>query len=124
MGKIFQRQRLTATQLRTVAEVRGCGVSPEQRIKRAGERSVLSRRFCHRMLVESEVAGGVSDDRLDTDPARLSKADREIRDLVFRSHDLASMLARLPGLTRKMAATSGSGEDALGRLRKICGEWT
>jgi hypothetical protein len=126
MGKIFERQRLTGSQLQTVADRR---FSDAQYLESSGSNARANGvfylgGFVIECLLKARLVEEYPTILSVRDPGSLSKPDREIWDLVFRSHDLDAMLARLPSLTRKMSTSRMGGSDALATLRKICGQWT
>lgn len=55
----------------------------------------------------------------------LQVEEREVWRLIWREHDLAAMLDRLPQLQAALAAKSArTGTDYLADLKKICATWT
>ncbi|HWP41343.1 MAG TPA: hypothetical protein VNL70_10495 [Tepidisphaeraceae bacterium] len=126
MGKIFERQRLTASQLRTVAERRfdDAEYLRNSRLNARANGIFYLGGFVIECLLKARLVEEYPSVVLVRDPALLSRQDRAIWDLVFRSHDLDSMLSHLPSLTRKMAVAHSGGFDALAKLRKICSQWT
>ncbi len=59
------------------------------------------------------------------DRAKLSESEAEVRDLIYRRHDLDGMLGFLPELERKLSGIkTGSGHDLWRQFRTVCEEWT
>jgi hypothetical protein len=123
---IFSRQRLTAGQLRSVAEKRfgdaQCLVASGVKARFAGAMYVAG--FVIECLLKAlllerhrNLAGIV-------DPASLSKTDREAYGLLF-SHNLADLLDLLPEVEAKLTKVNDSGSRSLwDDLAEVCAQWT
>jgi hypothetical protein len=124
--QIFERTRLTAGQLRAVAE------------KRLGDaRCLLASRDNGRCAGACYLAGFVIECLLkalilerrpglgrNVDPARLPSADRYVLDLLY-SHNLPALLDLLPEARVKLTVVSGQDDRAIWlKLNALCAEWT
>src|SRR5690606_28817708 len=123
MAKIFEREWLTAAQLRMVAERR---FGDADYLRKSGENArangvfylggfVLECLLKARMLETYPLMKGRRS------PEGLSESDRALWFLIYRSHELETILGYLPGIERKLQAI-----DTLlrRRLAAICAEWT
>ena len=127
MPGIFEKSRLSASQLRTVARrryddaecLRESGKNP-----RANGVFYLGG-FVIECMLKARLLEQYPTVAAKRNPAELSKSDRDIWKLIFVSHELDAMLGKLPDLSKQMlAAKSGDGTGALANLNRICGEWT
>jgi hypothetical protein len=127
MGNIFQRQWLTASQLRSVAHrrfedasyLRSSGINA-----RANGVFYLVG-FVVECLLEARLAEQYPSVSSRRNPAQLSKSDRAIWGMIFRSHELNDMLEVLPDIRKKMeAARAQGGAESMANLNRICGAWT
>jgi hypothetical protein len=58
-------------------------------------------------------------------PERLSPSDREVWQLIYRSHELDEMLEYMPDIERRlMLADRIDGRNLMRKLKRICVEWT
>jgi hypothetical protein len=127
MGDIFQRQWLTPSQLRLVADrrfddanyLRSSGLNA-----RANGVFYLAG-FVVECLLKARLAEQYPTVASQRNPAHLSKSDRDIWEMIFRSHELNDMLERLPDIRKKMeAARTQGGAESMANLNRICGAWT
>jgi hypothetical protein len=126
MGKIFDRQKLSARQLRTVAE-RRLGDAQYLRDSNSNARAngvFYLGGFVLECLLKAMLIEAYPSLLSIQDVSKLSRTDRIVWGLIFRSHELDVMISYLPGLTRKLATRYADGRDLLGDLRRICGQWT
>ncbi len=127
MPGIFDKQRLTATQLRTVADRRlddarylcdsGRNARANGAMYLAG--FVLELMLKAKLLEKHPVlSNGVR-------PERGSAALRRAWELCYRSHDLSLLLAALPEVARHVMDADQRGHAGLySMLQSACGEWT
>src|SRR6266536_2225019 len=101
---IFKRQRLTAGQLRSVAEKRlgdaRCLLDSGQKARFAGAMYVAG--FVIECLLKALVLERHKNLAKRTDPAKLSESDREAYALLY-SHELGDLLDLLPEIERKLS---------------------
>lgn len=127
MSKIFERQRLTAAQLRQVADRR---YDDAEFLRQSGINARANgvfylAGFVVECLLKARLVEAYPSVVAERDPGKLSRSDRLTWALIFRSHELDQMLERLPDIEVKMRAANRMGGDvALASLKKICGEWT
>ena len=127
MAKIFEKERLRASQLRTVAERR---FDDADYLRKSGSNArangvfylggfVIECLLKARLLEQYPNIGKVRD------PSILAGQERVVWNLLYRSHELDAILSCLPDLQEKMlAAGTAEGADAFRKLNEICGEWT
>jgi hypothetical protein len=124
---IFERRRLTAGQLRTVAE-RRYGDAQCLRDSGNNERAngvfyiggfVIECLLKARLLDQFPFVGKA------TSTQDLPPSDRALWLLIYRSHDLDEMLGYAPDVERKIElADRIDGAGRLRKLRAICAEWS
>jgi len=127
MGDIFQRQWLTASQLRSVADRR---FDDANYLRSSGSNARANgvfylAGFVVECLLKARLAEQYPTVASRRNPAQLSKYDRAIWGLIFRSHELNDMLEILPDIRKKMeAARTQGGAESISNLNRICGAWT
>ena len=127
MPGIFERSRLSASQLRTVAKQR---YDDAECLRESGKNARANGvfylgGFVIECLLKARLLAQYPTVAAKRNPAELSKSDRVIWKLIFVSHELDAMLSKLPDISTQMqAAKSHSGAGALANLNRICGEWT
>jgi len=126
MPSIFDRVRLNPRQLRTVAERR---LADAEWLRKSGENErangamylggfVLECLLKARLLEEHPWLQGP----LGANP---TPEEQRLWSLCYRSHDLAEILERIPGLLRQLERQDQEeGRDRLRRLKRLCSEWT
>lgn len=125
IGGIFERVRLNANQLRTVAERRFgdaqalCATGENERANGA----MYLAGFVIECLLKAHLLERFP--HLGPRPAPADENERRIWSLLFRLHDLDEMLEHLPELRARLQTTqSPHGGNILSRLKTICGSWT
>jgi hypothetical protein len=127
MAKIFAKQRLSAGQLRTVAERRyGDAAYLEQSGENARANGVFYLAgFVIECLLKARLLDQYPSVAKVAAPDALSPSDRVVWMLLNRSHDLDEMLAYMPDLERKLqTADRIEGKGLLRKLKAICAEWS
>jgi hypothetical protein len=127
MASIFARQSLTASQLRTVAQRRFDDAralcDTDRNIHANGAQYLCG--FVVEMLLKAqliETYPGIAN--IKPHDARAAH-EREIWSLIYRSHDLDEMLARLPQVRVSVEKRSGrDGRPYTRYLTQICESWT
>jgi len=123
---IFQKRRLTPTQLRAVAELRfndaQCLLESGKNARANG--AIYMGGFVIECLLKAVLLERHENLQRPVDPARLSKQDRQIYDLLY-SHRLDAMLDVLPDLRAKLQViTDDDGRPVWPRFRAVCEQWT
>jgi len=127
MGKIFQRERLKASQLRTVAQRR---LDDAEWLRKSGDNNRANGvfylgGFVIECLLKAKMLERYPSMRRAPSPDRMSEQDRRIWYLIYRSHDLDGMLGCLPDLeTELVAADRRDGTRRWTTLKSICRSWT
>lgn len=127
MAKVFERQRLSAAQLRLVAQRR---YDDADYLRCSGKNArangvLYLGGFVIECLLKAKLVEQYPAVANERDPAKLAVADRELWNLLNRSHDLTDILNRLPDVRAKMLAVRHRGGGvAYARLQAICNEWT
>lgn len=127
MGKIYERSPLTPASLRTVAERR---FGDADALRKTGDNARANGvyylgGFVIELLLKASVLERYPSLGSVASPERLSRQDRVTWNLVYRSHNLAELFARLPELqTRLSEADRIEGKQRLGGLLEVCEEWT
>jgi hypothetical protein len=123
---IFTKLRLTPGQLRAVAEKRfgDARCLLETRKQERANGAMYMAGFVVECLLKALLLERHPNLQKPVDPARLSKSDREVHELLYK-HELDDMLGFLPELEKKLSTvTTKSGLNAWQELRTICEEWT
>lgn len=124
---IFARIRLRPAQLRSVAERR---LGDAQYLVRSGQRqranaAMYLAGFVIECLLKAQLLETHRWLQAARGPDGRSKPERELWFLCYRSHDLGSMLERLPEVAERLAIFEQRNQQRLIQsLKAICGEWT
>jgi hypothetical protein len=128
MASIFEKQgRLSHRQLVTVAQRRfqdAEALCDTERNARANGAQYLCG-FVVEILLKAQLILRNPTVAARRSQARMSDDERETWSLIFRSHDLSEMLARLPDLKKKIENHGRrTGKPLLEELLEICSTWT
>jgi hypothetical protein len=127
VGSIYDRQRLTARQIVTVAERRfadAVALCETGKNAHANGAQYLGG-FVIELLLKAQLVKRYQWAAKKRDVATLSERDREVWSLIYRSHDLQEMLNRMPSLEAKIEKLGQRhGQPYRSHLRNICMTWT
>jgi hypothetical protein len=125
VGSIYDRQRLTPIQVMTVAERRfadAVALCETGKNAHANGAQYLGG-FVIELLLKAQLLRRFTAMQGSAKP--LSDADREVWNLIYRSHDLQEMLQRMPDLEAKVEKRGQrDGIPYRSHLRNICMTWT
>ena len=127
MGKIFRREPLRPSQLRTVAQRR---LEDAEWLRKSGDNARANAvfylgGFVIECLLKAKMLERYRSMQHARSPESMSEADREVWRLIYRSHDLEEMLDRLPETRQRIAkADVIGGTQRLAALRTMCQQWT
>ena len=118
--------RLTPTQVRAVADQRlqdaGCLYST--RLRRHANGVIYLSGLAVDCLLKAKLLEKHANIR-DAEPARLDASARQVWQLIYRTHDLDAMLARLPELETMLIRADPRGSTRyLVTLKAICANWS
>jgi len=124
---IFAKLRLKPDQLRAAAEKRfgdaKCLTNSGNRDRANGAMYMAG--FAIECLLKALLLDRHPNLKSEIDPARLSSSDKEVFDLMYRSHELDDTCGFLPELKEKLRrAKTKSGSSVWERFQDICAEWT
>ena len=126
MAGIFDRQRLSPQQMRTVADRRLADAEYLRRSNRNvhANGAMYLGGFTLECLLKARLLEAYPWlQRSGVDPASRPKRERRLFDLCYRQHDLASLVEALPSLPAELLEIDNSGA-LLRRLRELCGTWS
>jgi len=127
MGKIFRRERLKPSQLLTVAQRR---LDDAEWLRKSGQNARANAvfylgGFVVECLLKAKMLERYRFMQHVGSPRDLSDQDREVWNLIYRSHDLEEMLERLPEMRqRMMEADRREGTQRVEALSTVCEQWT
>jgi hypothetical protein len=124
---IFAKLRLKPDQLRAAAEKRfgdsKCLTNSGSNDRANG--AIYMAGFVIECLLKALLLDRHPNLRSGINPAALSSSDKEVFDLIYRSHELDDMCGFLPELKGKLGAVkTKSGLPVWNRFEEICAEWT
>ncbi len=122
MGSVFDRQRLTPSQARTVAERRRADAIALQKLGQ--NRHANGAMYLGGIALELLLKALLLEKHVWLQHHASSALDRQqqqLLDICYRWHDLEAVLERLPELLKKLKAGSPYLYHA---LKKACAEWT
>jgi hypothetical protein len=125
--RIFDRVRLTPSQLRTVASRR---FSDADALRRTGKNErangvMYLSGFVVECLLKAKLLSEFPWLQNAGSPQGRSVDDQRLWSLCYRSHDLEEILARLPKLARSLEEIEQAGSPILANgLKSICAHWT
>ena len=127
MADIFDRQRLTATQLRTVAQRRfgdaQCLCDSGKNARANG--AMYLGGLAMECMLKARLIETHPDLRTAASPDQLPPEQRPLWSLCYQRHDLQALVERLPIIVRRIqAAEQHGGSRRIHTLRSICGRWT
>jgi hypothetical protein len=129
MGSIFEKMRLSPTQLRTVAERR---FADAESLRRTGQNArangaMYLAGFVVECLLKAKLLEKYSWLQSARNTGALPKADRKLYDLCYRMHDLAAISERLPEVKQHLMnldRNRGQTGRLYPMLQSVVGRWT